>query len=660
MKQNPGMVRGLDLSSCGVRESEILKNLADSWFVTRLECKDVGKDKFYSLFLKPTDELKNKFHFFGDVLCVLHPHSILDGRVFEYIERNLSSNRYRLDKLCVLLISNASSIAEQVARNSVEEEARVVVPFTYQEFSGTRRGNPELIIKRLSEHLYTKNLFGISSALKTDRYFFGRKAVIQKLIGKYKSGENASIFGLRRIGKTSVLWAIVRELKTDDVPVILIDCSDTRYHQNSWNVALYHVKNSLFGANNHGKQGHKQSDYTPERASISFQEDIQLIRKNFKKPILFIFDEIESLSFDLSPSSSWSGGEDYLCFWQTIRANFQQNTNLFTFQICGVNPYILENPILPDRRDNPLYRYIEPDYLGFFEVGDVTDMVSMIGGYMGCDFDREVYTYLTDDYGGHPFLIRQVCSRIYEQMSVKDVPRRLPITKEYYKNNRLDLTKSLSDYVDSILKVLTERFPREYALLQLLAAKDFQKFNSFDDSPHLIEHLIGYGLILKSEGKYHFRINVVEESVERKSTHLKQPTTKEEMWSLMSKERNALEADLREIVRQTLKVSNGPIDAKLKMIEAMNKSSQKTKAKGLKYDDIFKGEIYFNDLKNVIDLNWSQFLYIFDKDLENFRRSMTVANKYRIDAHAKKIVDSQFREAMRAISWLKDALERNT
>jgi hypothetical protein len=660
MSQLPGILPNLDLNTCGTVEIGIVKNLSVSWFVTRIETKIKGKDRFYSVFLKPTDELINRFHLFGNVLCVLHPHPHLDGRVFDYIESQLDSNQYRLDKLCVILISNASTVEENVKRISVEAEARIFVPFRYQEFSGGTPGKHELMLNRLTEHLYTKNLFGISSALKTDRYFFGRKADVQRLVGKYQSGENGSIFGLRRIGKTSVLWAVVRELNINGVPVAFIDCSDTRYHGTTWNHTLYQIKNSLFESNKLKGAGHKITDYSPNNASVAFQKDLELIRNKFGKPVLLILDEIENISFGLSPSQNWSSGHDYLFFWQTIRSIFQQNTNLFTFQICGVNPHIIEIPILPDGRDNPIYRYIEPNYLGFFNVENVTEMVSIIGGYMGLQFDNEIFTYLTDDYGGHPFLIRQVCSRIYETQTVSKIPRQFKIKKESYKADSNEFAKFLSDYVDLILKILIERYTDEYKLLQYLAAKDFETFSTFATEPSWISHLIGYGLITKVNEKYFFRISVVEESVARQSTHLRTPDTVEEMWSLMSQERNSFESQLREVVRQTLKVIHGATDAKQKIIDSMNKSSQKTKAESLKYDDIFKGELYFNDLKKVIEVNWQQFEQIFNHDKVKMSKSMTLANKYRIDAHAKSITTEQYRDAMTALCWLKDALTENT
>ncbi len=240
------------------------------------------------------------------------------------------------------------------------------------------------------------------------------------------------------------------------------------------------------------------------------------------------------------------------------------------------------------------------------------------------------------------------------------IPRQIKVNKQYYKDNSDKFANSLSDYVDLILKILIERYSDEYKLLQYLAAGDFETFNSFATDPIWISHLVGYGLITKVGDKYHFRICVIEESVKRQSNHLRIPKTVEEMWSLISQERNSFESQLREVVRRTLKVSDGVVTAKQKIIAAMNKKPQIAKANNLKYDEIYKGELYFNDLKKVIENNWQQFEMIFDSDKKRMSSSMTIANKYRIDAHAKRINIGQFQEAMGALCWLKGVLENNT
>lgn len=658
-KQQPGMIPTLRLEQFGPKEIEIVHNLSTVWFVAGAEKARFGHDHFFTVFLRPTDDLTNRFHLFGNVLCVLHPYSHLDGRVFEFIERQLSNNQYRLDKLCILVISNATSVAAQVERISAESEARIFVPFLYQEWSGGVAGKRDLTFKRLEAHLYTKNLFSMASALKTDRYFFGRKADIQRIIGKYQAGENASLFGLRRIGKTSVLWAVVRELSDNNTPIIFIDCSDTKYHTRPWHKTLFQIKESLFDANSL-KGGNGKGHYSEQNASIAFQQDLEVAKKKFGKPVFLVFDEIENICFDLSPTEHWATGNHFLLFWQTVRSIYQQNPNLFSFLLCGVNPKVLETPLLRGGIDNPLYRYIEPDYLGFFDVQDVSNMVSIIGGYMGLQFDTEIMTYLTDEFGGHPFLIRQACSQLYKAITSKEIPRKIHIKKELYKEKRPSIIQSIAEYVDLILHILIERYPDEYRLLQHLSAGDVETFMSFANQDRAwIAHLVGYGLICKSNERYHFRISVVEESVRRESAHLSCPQTVEERWSLLSEHRNAAEARLRELVRSLLKIALGVADAKTAIIAAMAKPQQKQRAEGEKYDAIYTAELYFLDLKRAVENNWPVFKNVFRDDLGRFSAYMSEVNRYRADAHAKSITDTQFSDAMSALGWLKDCLDEN-
>ena len=323
MDQRPGMMHNLRMEEFGPQECEITHNLATVWFVTNAGTQKVGKNHYPYLFLKATDSLREKFSFFGNVLALMHPYKAIDGRVLDAVERLLSSHLNRLDRLCILLITNADSIDRDVSLINGASEARVFVPFRYQELTGGVKGKDALINSRLERLLFTRDLFAISSALKTDRYFFGRKDDIQHLVGKYQTGENSSVFGLRRIGKTSVLWAVVRELKASNVPVAFIDCSDTQFHKSRWNQTLFRIKEVLFETNGLSGKGSAAQQYTEQDASIYFAKDLDLVKRTFERPALVILDEIENLCFDLSPTSDWRSGPDYLAFWQTLRSIYQ-------------------------------------------------------------------------------------------------------------------------------------------------------------------------------------------------------------------------------------------------------------------------------------------------------------------------------------------------
>ena len=59
-------------------------------------------------------------------------------------------------------------------------------------------------------------------------------------------------------------------------------------------------------------------------------------------------------------------------------------------------------------------------------------MIRTLGKIMGVKFDESLYQRLTDDYGGHPFLIRHVCSYLSQKKS-----KPFEVSKTYYDKSKL-------------------------------------------------------------------------------------------------------------------------------------------------------------------------------------------------------------------------------
>lgn len=90
------------------------------------------------------------------------------------------------------------------------------------------------------------------------------------------------------------------------------------------------------------------------------------------------------------------------CFGKQVRSAFQKQSECFTFLIAGVNPLCIETAYV-NNVENPIFSMISIEYLNLFDLSNVKDMIGHIGKYMGLNFDEEIYTKLTEDYGGHPF-----------------------------------------------------------------------------------------------------------------------------------------------------------------------------------------------------------------------------------------------------------------
>jgi len=659
MSRQPGFTQGVQLIDFGPRESEIANNLATVWSICFARLYRSGKVAYPYLFLEATDEFKDGFNFHHNLLCIFHPFDIVDARLMDAIDQILDSNSNRLDRLCVFLVTNASTVEAQI---NPENDVRIHVPFKYQELAGGVAGKRELIESRLRAHLYPLDLFATSSVLKTDRSFFGRKEDVQSYVSQYDRGENSSLFGLRRIGKTSLLWAIVRELKHRQAPVVLIDCSDTKFHKATWNKCLFRVKEQLYISLGIKNQGGKEAEYTEVDASSRFVDDLKRIKESSRKPLLIIFDEVESLCFSVSESTAWRDGSEFLPFWQSIRSAYQQNTNLLSFLLCGTNPLIVERPKTPSGADNPLYRYVPPRYLEFFSLEEVEHMLTQLGGYIGVDFERQIYTYLTDDYGGHPFLVRQIASILRGIVVPDPKTRRIRVRREDYSSRRSEISERMQAYIGLILSVLMERYPEEYELLRLLAADRTEEFNrAASEYPDAIAHITGYGLVKQVGGAFHFRLGAVEQVVRHSARDLRCPESIEERWSLIGRERNMFEWKCKRLVRQLLKVIYGEGDAKARVLAVMKQASQVQKCQALTFDQIFsdKGDVYLLDLKDIIIREWDLFKRTFKDSKAEFQVAMDAANKYRIDTHAKEITKENFRKVMPKLVWLHDCIETN-
>jgi len=657
-----GILNQIDLykAKVGFQERNILESLGQVFLITFVKVAIFKSESYCYAFLKPTPELKEKYRLQNEVLVIINRHGNFDARSFDYVDKLLFEFQNRLDKLCVLFVSQDRNLKEKIRNHTQQNpESRIIIPFSYYDFLA--KDAVAIVNQRLKEFFYGRDLFSFESPLQNDTYFYGRTETVQFFYDKYKSGENCGLFGLRKIGKTSVLYALKRYLILRNEIPVFIDCQEPAFHKRKWFESLQFIIQTLVSSIEEIEDKLIELDlhktYDEKNASIQFQDDLLKVYNLIsKKRILFIFDEIENITFDISPTEHWNSGEDFILFWQSIRSIYQKNPSVFSFLIAGVNPKAIETPLV-NNFDNPIYRMITPTYLKFFDNKSVADMVSSIANYMGLDFDDEIYTYLTEDFGGHPFLIRQVCSKIHQE-TTKNRPAK--VSKYFYKENKEIYERHLSDYIELIIEVLRRWYPNEYNLIELLAIDDMENFEKeIKKSEKVIEHLLGYNIIEKSNSSYHIRIESVKKYIVENTKMTKSVSKIEDKWKMITEKRNKLELSLRKAVKLTIKLNHGIVKGKeefLKIVSSTDK--RRDRLNTLSFDQLFTdaSEIYFEDLRKYISNNWSDFERVFN-DKQLFDIYMPLINKHRIDAHAKDIDEQTLNILILAIEWVKSKTE---
>lgn len=621
------------------------------------------KSSYYTIhFIKPVQGLRNLYNLGNEVLILCCSDGMRDFKsrtkdFLDYLLTTRAEYKNRLDKVTCFLIDENENICSIVKSDRVENpETRIIVPFCIGEL---QNGIDEFdFLNRMREFLYERDLFGIASPLQNDILFFGkdRNNIISELYGKYKQGEQGGLFGLRRIGKTSVLNLLRLKINQDNGASVYFDCS--RLHHQRWNDFLRLIIKTIYDEYSYSgtdddevvlEKGIElrdlESRYEETRAGLSFEEDISVLYKALgNKRILFVFDEIESISYTTSASKHWKEGNDALFFWQVLRSIIQTNNSYFSFIIAGVNPKCVEISRI-NEYDNPIFGIFRPIYISLFDYDDIKTMVSSIGGRLGLNFEDAVYTKLVDDYGGHPFLTRQVCSKINCELLEKQEKRPFTVSKYRYDSHRQEYQLSIMEVITQILNVLEVYYPAEFEILKKLALDGRNSFNKeVGDSEKIIQHLLGYCILDKDNGEYFIRIKSIEQYLKECYLNDKTLNTQADKRARLNIRRDNVETKLRGIIFYNLKFKYGG-KAKDKLIEYVkgttNDKTQESKMRNAANIKDAIEQLYFSQLKDIMLKDWKNYQIVFSDKIK-FEQFFELINQSRgAGDHGRAINDEE-------------------
>lgn len=655
----PGINPQASLHHFSEEEKKIIQKLSGEWYVTNGGGEmNLGPTSKYKYFLfKPTDNYKELFNIELEIIVIFSDYPSFEPRTLDAIDA--VAKRYqqlRIEKLCSVIISNDVEIIQKVqSLIKNDQESQILIPFSYQELA--QNNDSFLVRNRFKSHFYTRDLFAFEAPLKKDLYFFGRNDLVHKIVSRHQSNENSALFGLRKTGKTSVIFGVKRILETIEQNFLFIDCQTPAFHKRRWNQALFYV---IFELQNQHKISLglcDESKFTETDAPILFEKYLLEAYKKFQsKNTLIVFDEIENITFGTSPTKHWTDELDFIFFWQTLRSTFQKHTNLFSYLIVGTNPRCIETSLIKDK-DNPIFNQVYFEYVPNFDVPQTREMTRKLGRIMGLQFDESIYSKITDDFGGHPFLMRHLCSIINK---ISDSNRPVRVDKILYESAKAIFKTEYSHYIEMILNVLKQFYPDEFDMLKYIALDDNETFNQLAAlSPEFTNHLLGYKIIDKNGTHYSFKIEAVKDYLTTKHKYEKALKTTSEMYNEISERRNKAELSLRKIVRNQLLAILGKSAATSEFLNILGEP-RKSKYIGLAYQDLFNTsscELYFEDLRKTIIKNYDYFKNIFGSNKNDVDAKMTAINKYRNDAHAKDMTKSEMEFFRICMSYLENRID---
>lgn len=612
---------------------------------------------FAYLFLKPSADLAEQFGISREILCFADEAIAVDGRQFSYIDEVLKRERNRLVDDVVFVVSSGAKM-QAVADDYMERTGRKVVSCAWRDIEAA---GEDFSYELLRQFLYNRDFFDVSDPVSSDGQFFARFKLVDNIFDNLTTGQNTGVFGLRKIGKTSVIKRLlIKNNTTNRFRVAQIDAQTPLINKNdaagvsleicrAFNSSWARAHNAPFRRDI--PSGMSTSMVEASRYFSSFIESLA----GQGKPLLLVVDELERILPNRARSSNWNA--DYLDLWRLLRAQSQTMSGQFVFLVASTNPYFIESAKFSGE-DNPIYRFIKPIYLKMFDSSDLSDMLNKLARPMGITFTEEALGAIHGYFGGHPFLSRQLCSAI-----ASDLPER-PLHVDEAKVARTIQRHGpgFRDDLDAILKVFSDFYPDEYELLKTLGENERRAIELLDQHSHAAAHLLGYGLLQRTKKSFRF-------TMEALPLYLKMPPPKEftvpeipdkarERHLKLQKCMNDIEPAIRNLVLAHLKSRFGKAwQSELRLQAA---SSDKVESMGNLTAQEVMEETYLIDMISTISGHWQLFANVFESR-ETFRQQAGVLTSIArgISDHRKYAVcedDAKFIRASEACEWFSDKL----
>lgn len=241
-------------------------------------------------FLLPEAFISQGFGIEQEVAFFVTDFPTLEPRVLQAVDQILreAPAKGRVEQSIFLLSSPSENgkqwMADYAAANP---DARLAVVFNSSELTKSS-GDAWYVRNQLRAQLFTRNLFDNQLPIDSDLFFFGRDQLVADYLDAVKRSQNRGLFGLRKTGKTSVLYKLQRHItRSGTGSVYYYDAKLPSIRMLTWHELLSKISKDI--AQQNGITIPKGVD-DPKRVSDALMSILRLTPAD--KITVLIFDEI--------------------------------------------------------------------------------------------------------------------------------------------------------------------------------------------------------------------------------------------------------------------------------------------------------------------------------------------------------------------------------
>lgn len=306
-------------------------------------------------------------------------------------------------------------------------ERLAIVPFgASQVREALQRGTCGIVLNDvINTYLGRADLYAAPNPVSDVLSFFGRERVIDLVNSALEKDSHIGLFGIRKIGKTSLVKYLASQAP---YPVAWLSLQESFTPDQVFYLAIREWKQALRLRFPRSVLSDFQTEHldSSDSSTEAFAADVQTLLKTLTElgatpRLILCLDEVDRITpGSAAAEEQVQGFSDLMGFLQGL-ATRVKSLNLI---VCGEHPTISRTHFFEGSGfsiQNPLFQGLHEIFLGPFSEEETNEMVVKIGALMGIEFDPLSLKAIYDWSGGHPFLARQVCSRAIGQVNIRPV-----------------------------------------------------------------------------------------------------------------------------------------------------------------------------------------------------------------------------------------------
>jgi len=435
--------------------------------------------------------IESAFGFTREVMVLYTPYPDLQLRTYEAAFEELRTLKGNVTPDVIFIWS--SDRRAPLKLDDWSSPGRLAIPFMFDD------ENELGLVKLLREHLHVRDLFNETTPV-SGTTFFGRKTLLQSLRDDVLSQSVSGIFGLRKAGKTSVLYELREKLQKDRVVSVLIDLEAyPSPPEDPIDEICADVRRRLMEELRRRNLSVSKLAALPEYPTIlQLRNALQTLTRKLEQDgyhLLLMLDEIEYLTpaeVDIAEGPMPRISQ----FLAALRSLVQESSN-FTFLLSGLTSAILESGRLYGR-PNPLFSWAKTRYVGPLEKAEADRLATYLGARMGIAIDPGALVSLYEASGGHAYLYRNLASTVVASLPMEDMQRR--ITRAAVLRHYPAWAIAVRGHVNEMIDHIGRYYPTEGVVLELMRENPGDLQELAKDEPEAARRLRNLGVLSTVNG----------------------------------------------------------------------------------------------------------------------------------------------------------------